>query len=81
MTRQQLATVLWRMAESPVAETELVEFLDAGAVMEYAEDAVRWMVENGLLRGSSGKLTPNGTASRVETAAILYRYLQLLNEE
>jgi len=74
MTRQELATTLWRYAGSPKAETDLTGFSDSGQISPYAETAMAWAVAGGLLQGSGGKLQPGSTVTRAETAAIFQRF-------
>ena len=52
-------------------------FRDAGSVASYAEDAVAWAVEKGLMSGvDSVTLEPKGSATRAQAAAILMRFLE-----
>lgn len=74
MTRQELATVLWRYAGSSKTKSDLSQFKDAAQVASYAETAMIWMTEQGFLQGSNDCLLPAKTATRAETAAILLRY-------
>lgn len=74
ITREQLATMLWRDAGSPSATAALDRFSDSGNVSGYAQSALSWAVENGIMQGSGGMLDPKGTASRAEVAAMLMRY-------
>ena len=53
VTREQIATILYRQAGSPaVPETDLSSFLDASDVSSYAANAVRWAVSEGVIKGS-----------------------------
>lgn len=74
ITREQLATMLWRNAGSPYAAADLSQFSDSGDVSGYASTAVRWAVANGILNGSDGRLNPQGTATRAQVAAMVMRY-------
>lgn len=74
MSRQELATVLWRYAGEPKSEQSLTDFSDEASIAEFAELAMVWAVEEGLMQGSGGKLQPAKTATRVQCAAILQRY-------
>ncbi len=74
ITREQLATMLWRNAGSPAAAGDMSAFSDTGAVSPYAQTAVRWAVGAGILNGSNGKINPQGTATRAEVAAMVARY-------
>ena len=80
ITREQLAVMLYRYAQSPAPALQALSFPDAAQVSGYAVDAMRWAVEQGVLTGgSSGQLDPGGEATRAEAAAMLMRYLNALN--
>ena len=74
ITREQLATMLWRYAGEPVVAGNLSNYPDAGNVNDWASVAMIWAVENGIINGSDGKLNPQGNALRSEAAAMLTRY-------
>ncbi len=77
ITREQLATMLYRYAGSPAAPNLLLDFTDAGQVADYAQDAMRWAVSEGIVSGKgNGILDPKGQATRTQVAAMLMRYLQ-----
>ena len=81
ITREQLATMLYRYADykgyDVTAAGGLDAFRDAGSVASYAEDAVAWAVEKGLMSGvDSVTLEPKGSATRAQAAAILMRFLE-----
>ena len=77
ITREQLATMLWRYAGSPVVEGGMDRFPDADKVSDYASDAMCWAVENGLISGMvDGTLNPQGNATRAQLAVILMRYCE-----
>lgn len=79
ITREQLATMLWRYAGSPVVEGGMDRFPDADKVSDYASEAMCWAVENGLISGmGDGTLNPQGNATRAQLAAILMRYCENL---
>ncbi|MCI8719983.1 MAG: S-layer homology domain-containing protein [Oscillospiraceae bacterium] len=55
----------------------LTAFSDGSGVASWARDAVSWAVGEGLLRGSSdGRLNPDNSVTRAETAQILMRFLE-----
>ena len=71
ITREQLAVMLWRCAGSPAANKEL-HFTDADKAGDYALEALRWAVENGVLSGyCDGRLDPTGLAARAQAAQML----------
>ena len=77
LTREQLATMLWRYAGSPAAETDLDGYADADAVHDYAREAMAWAVEEGVIAGTTGTtLSPQETATRAQVATILMRFIQ-----
>ena len=77
VTREQLAAMLYRYAEKPEASNKLTDFADASKISDYAVDAVKWAVEQDILRGdgSPRKLRPTDHAKRCEVAAMLHRYI------
>jgi len=60
--------------------SDLSGFKDANEVAPYAREAVAMLVGDGIILGSNGKINPQGTATRAETAVILYRVLQLYRQ-
>lgn len=77
ITRQDLMAMLYRLAEVPETEGSLSEFKDASSVSDYAQKAMAWGVENGLIVGDNdGNLMPKSTATREQTVAILMRYIR-----
>jgi hypothetical protein len=77
ITREELATMLYRFAGSPDVEGTLSGFEDSAAVQEYAQQAMIWAVQNGLITGNDdGTLNPDGNATRAEVAAILMRFCE-----
>lgn len=75
VTREQLATVLWRSAGSPEADADLSAFPDAADVSAFAEGAMAWAVETGAIsgQGSDGTLDPVGDLERSQCAMVFYR--------
>lgn len=81
VTREQLATILWRASGSH--EPGNVEFFaDQSSISSYASDAVSWARENGIVGGKDGnRFDPQGLATRAETAAILSRWVPFQQED
>ena len=75
VTREQLATVLWRAAGSPEADADLSAFPDAADVSAFASGAMAWAVETGAIsgQGSDGALDPVGDLERSQCAMVFYR--------
>ena len=76
VTREQLATILWRYSGKPAASADEAKFSDAVSVSTYAKNAVAWAVEQGILKGfEDSTLRPADTATRAEFACIVMRFL------
>lgn len=77
VTREQFATMLWRYAGEPASTYSLEAYTDASGVNEWAQTAMQWAVENGIITGvTSTTLEPQGTATRAQAAAMLMRYVE-----
>jgi hypothetical protein len=78
ITRQDLATILYRLAGSPTVTQSLSGYSDAGAISSYAKNAMAWAVKTGILTGyEDNTLKPLGQATRAEVCAMLMRYQAL----
>lgn len=76
VTREQLATLLYRYAGSPDVSGTL-NAADAASVSDYAKDALLWANQNGIVNGvGSNTIAPKDNAQRAQVAAMLARYLQ-----
>lgn len=78
ITREQLVTMLWRYAGSPAAAGDLSGFTDTDRLSGFAQEAMRWAVENGVINGlGAGQLAPQEQATRAQVAQILQNYLEM----
>lgn len=80
ITREQLIAMLYRFAVMNGFDTDsqgqdLSAFSDIGVVSPYAETAMKWAVEKGIIIASGGLLDPKGQATRGQTAVMLDRFL------
>ena len=76
ITREQLAAMLYRFSGSPKVSGSL-SFTDAQEASGYAQDALLWASQNGILNGvGGGHLAPTAEAERAQVAAMLARYLK-----
>lgn len=78
VTREQLATILYRYVGTKGIDRSVTEdlsaFTDQSAVSSYAVEAMRWAVDSGLIKGvGNGVLSPRGSATRAQAATILMR--------
>jgi len=77
ITREQLATILWRYAGSPKSSGKLDGFTDGNKISGYAAPALQWAVEQKIVNGKgNGILDPQGKATRAEVASMLMRFCE-----
>ena len=70
--------MLWRYAGEPASSYSLSAFTDAASVSDYAETAMAWAVEHGIITGMTDTtIVPQGTATRAQCAAMLMRFVEL----
>ena len=80
ITREQLASILYRYAQSKgydtsVGEnTNILSYTDALEISEYAIPAMQWACGAGIIQGNGGYLDPQGNATRAEIATMLMRF-------
>lgn len=76
VTREQLAAMLYRYAGSPAVSGSL-PFSDAGGVSDYAQNALIWATQNGILNGyADGRVMPAANSQRSQVAAMMARFIQ-----
>lgn len=80
VTREQLVTFLYRYANAMGYSTQggvdLSAFSDGTSVSDYASEAMRWAVGNGLIIGTDrGTLAPGNSATRAQAVCILNRFV------
>ena len=85
VTREQIAVMLYRYAQYEGFDTnvlgqDLSSYPDIGSVSTYAETAMRWAVEQGIITGSDGRLNPGGLATRAQVATMLERFINAFLE-
>ncbi len=82
ITREQLAVMLWRYSGSPAAASKELHFSDEAEIVGYAQEAMRWAVENGILNGyGDGRLGPKGQATRAQVAQMLKNFIENQEED
>lgn len=86
ITREQLATILFRYAQAEaVEEDHLSQFPDAAMVHSYAKKGMNWAVANGLITGNKSGgtvlLDPRSSATRAQVATILVRFIEAFEPE
>ena len=74
ITREQLATMLYRYYGSPAVSGSLSGYVDGASVSDWAKDAMVWAVQEGLIQGTgANKLSPTADTTRAQLAQILMR--------
>ena len=76
ITREALAAMLYRAAGSPAVSGNFLAFSDGDSVSSWAESAMLWATQNGIIGGIDGALTPQGQATRAQVAAMLQRFME-----
>ena len=83
ITRQELVTMLYRYAQikgydvSVGENTNILSYVDATSISEYAMSAFQWACGSGLTEGDeNGALTPLATATRAQAAAMIMRFCE-----
>ena len=79
ITREQMAVLLFRYSMKSgitVAHNENIYngFSDTNKVSSYAVDALKWATYYGIIKGSGGKINPQGKATRAEVAQIFMNF-------
>ena len=82
ITRQDMFTLLYRalevideLPEASATAKNLSDFDDADEIADYAEEAMKTLVEAGKINGNNNKLTPKNNTSRAMMAQIFYNLL------
>ncbi len=83
ITRQELVTMLYRYAQikgydvSVGENTNILSYVDATSISDYAVAAFQWSCGSGLTEGDeNGALTPLATATRAQAAAMIMRFCE-----
>ena len=83
ISREQMAAILYRYAKykgcdvSVGENTNILSYTDVSQVSEYAIPAFQWAAGAGIINGTSATtLSPKGSATRGQVAAILHRYCE-----
>lgn len=89
LTREQLATMLWRAAayiqeqtgeQVLTASSSLTGYTDANQVSAYAKEAVASLAQHGIMKGTSAtKLAPQENCSVEQSVLLTYRMMQKLS--
>ena len=80
ITREQMATILYRYANYKGYDTESngnTAYTDSSFISGYARNAVSWAAANLLMKGNAdGSFSPNENTTRAQAAAVFARMLE-----
>ena len=83
ISREQLATIMWRYAKykdtdvSIGENTNILSYEDFFSVSKYAVPAFQWTCGSGIMSGNTtSALAPNEPVNRIAFASVLYNYSQ-----
>ncbi len=82
ITREQIAAMLYRNAGEPDVtydSSSLAKFSDASEISGYAEKAMLWAAETGIINGTTdNRLLPRANATREQVAQMMLNYVSSL---
>ena len=73
-TREQIVTMLWRLAGKPAPKSASSKFKDVQNKNSYSYNAILWASEKGITTGANGEFKPGKTCTRAEIVTFIYRY-------
>ncbi|OMF97688.1 glycosyl hydrolase 53 family protein [Paenibacillus sp. FSL R7-0273] len=82
ITRQDMSVIFYNalkhLGELPAGQNSvsLDGFADAAAVAGYAKEAMKALVDAGIMTGDNNKLTPAAQATRAQAAQLLYKAIK-----
>lgn len=80
LTREQMASILYRYAEYKGIDVntrvDLSKFTDGATTSSWAQGVVQWAVAEKLINGNGNELQPKGTASRAQVATVLMNFCE-----
>ena len=88
LTREQLATILWRYAKSENIDvsigenTNILSYEDVFTVSDYAIPAFQWTCGSGIMSGNTiSTLAPGEQVNRIFFASVLHKYAQYVEQK
>ena len=73
-TREQIVTMLWRLAGKPEPKNSVSKFKDVQNKNSYSYKAILWAAEKGITTGANGSFAPGKVCTRAEIVTFIYRY-------
>ncbi|MBQ7599132.1 MAG: S-layer homology domain-containing protein [Clostridia bacterium] len=86
LTREQMVSMLYRYVQGldmgyTGAWMFRLDFSDADQVSDWANEAMHWMVQNGIIIGTRKGLEPKSGLTLAQYVTVLDRFVQLLEKE
>ncbi len=84
VAREQMAVIMFNYAKSKgynisTMDTVPAPFADIGSISHWAEEAVKWIQNTGIMNGKPGNLfDPSGIASRAEVCTVFTRLIKAI---
>lgn len=79
VSREQIVTMLYRYAQAQgydvTGSADLRVFSDAASVSHWAQAAMAWAVDAGVVQGNGGMLSPGSSATRAQVATIFINFM------
>ena len=77
ITREQMVAIIWRYAGTPGADAAELSFADAADVDAYAQEAVIWASEKGVVNGvGDNRFEPDGNSTRAQASQVLKNFYE-----
>lgn len=77
ITREDMATMLYRLVGNSENKGDVNVFTDAGNISDYAKSAVAYLNANGVINGmGDGSFAPKSMATRAQSAQIIYNIVK-----
>jgi len=87
ITREQLATIIYRYAKSngydmhENSKSDVYSYKDSDEISDYASDAVSYVMKAGIMNGRGEKMfAPKAKITRAEVAAVIMRFSEVKND-
>lgn len=77
ITRQDMATMVYRLIGNGVEKGDLSVFTDSDQISDYAKSAVSYLVAEGIINGmGDGSFAPMQNATRAQAAQLIYNIIK-----
>ena len=84
LTREQMVVMMYRYLEYAGVEVEsgdYSQYPDADKVSPFAEEAMKWAIGDGMIKGDHDLINPQGMSARAHCATVIMRFLETYGAE